>query len=122
MNMPTQLQAYAAAQALVDALDRRDTDTLQQGFCISDAVLEEVYQALDDSFDPGARLSLAPVALAFAERGGQRRFIDFYQQNDQAVALDCVLFADGQPSETAVYLALHQVDGQWLAHYKYIGH
>lgn len=122
MNIPTQLQAYAAAQALVDALDRRDADTLQQNFRISDAVLEEVYESLADVFDPGARLSLAPVAQAFAERGGQRPFFDLYQQNDQTVALDCVLFAEGEPSETAVYLTLSEVDGQWLAHYKYIGH
>lgn len=122
MNKPTQQQAYAAAHALLDAIDRRDTLALGQRFFISDAVLEELYECLDDYFEPGARLTLAPQALAFAERGGQRPFIDLYEQNDQALALECVLFTEGVPSEVALYVWLYAVDGQWRARYKSIGH
>lgn len=122
MDTPTQQQAYVAAQALLDAIDRRDALALGQRFLISDAVLEELYECLDDYFEPGTRLTLAPQALAFAERGGQRRFIDLYEQSDQTQALECVLFAEGVPSEVALYLRLYEVDGQWRAQYQYIGH
>lgn len=43
MSTPINHQAYAKAKLLVEAIDRRDSSTLEQDFGISSAVADEIY-------------------------------------------------------------------------------
>lgn len=48
MSSPTNHQAYAKAKLLVEAIDRRDSSTLEQDFGISRSVADEIYECVDD--------------------------------------------------------------------------
>ena len=121
MSIATPQQAFALAQALVHALDQRDHQALQRDFGLSPAVQEELYQTLADFFEADTRLSLAPEAQAFASEGRARPFIDTYITHAQTLGLECVLFADGAPSEALLHLEVREQDGQWALYCKYIG-
>ena len=48
MSAPINHQAYAKTKLLVEAIDRRDSSTLEQDFGISRSVADEIYECIDD--------------------------------------------------------------------------
>jgi len=121
MSTPTNQQAYAKLKELVEAIDVRDSQALQQEFGISYAVADEIYESIDEYFDKGTKLSIAPEETAFDSRGQQRPFIDAYETNDKALGLECVLFANGAPGEAILHIEVSESDGQLSVYYKYVG-
>ncbi|WP_192558487.1 hypothetical protein [Pseudomonas allokribbensis] len=121
MSIPTKQQAYAKTKLLVEAIDRRDPPTLESDFGISNVVAVEIYESIDDYFDKGTKISIAPQGKAFDASAQHRPFIDTYETNGKALGLECVLFANGEPSEAILYLEVFEGNGQLLVYYKYIG-
>ncbi|WP_213941372.1 hypothetical protein [Pseudomonas sp. dw_612] len=121
MSTPTNQQAYAKTKLLVEAIDRRDSPTLERDFEISNAVADEIYESIDDYFDKGTKISIAPEETAFDSRAQHRPFIDAYETNDKALGLECVLFANGAPGEAILHLEVSESNGQLTVYYKYIG-
>ncbi|RON06238.1 hypothetical protein [Pseudomonas brassicacearum] len=121
MSTPTNQQVYAKAKELVEAIGLRDSEALQQDFRITNAVADEIYESIDAYFDKGTKLSIAPEETAFDSFGQQRPFIDAYETNDKALGLECVIFADGTPSEAILHIEVSESNGQLAVYYKYIG-
>jgi hypothetical protein len=121
MSIPTNHQAYAKTKLLVEAIDRRDSSTLEQNFGISSAVADEIYECIDDYFTKGTKISIAPEEKAFDSSKQGRPYIDVYETNEKALGLECVLFADGAPGEANLHLEVSEVNGILMVYYKYIG-
>jgi hypothetical protein len=121
MSIPTKQQAYAIVKRFVDTIDLRDTKALELEFGVSRALAEEIYESVDEYFDQGTKLSLAPEEHAFDIKGDQRPFIDAYETNDKALGLECVLFANGRPEEAILHVEVSESEGGVKLYYKYIG-
>ncbi|WJV23180.1 MULTISPECIES: hypothetical protein [Pseudomonas] len=121
MNTPTKQQAYAITKKFVDAIDLRDTKALEHDFGVSSAVAEEIYESIDEYFEQGTKLSIAPEEHAFDVKGNQRPFIDAYETDDKALGLECVFFANGSPGEAILHIEVSESDGGIKLYYKYIG-
>src|SRR5471030_277260 len=121
MSTPTNQQAYAKTKLLVEAIDRRDSPTLERDFGIPSAVADEIYESIDNYFDKGTKISIAPEGKAFESSAQHRPFIDAYETNDKALGLECVLFANGAPGEAILHLEVSERNGQLAVYYKYIG-
>ncbi|UVM47721.1 hypothetical protein LOY38_14820 [Pseudomonas sp. B21-015] len=106
---------------LVIAINQRDSQALQCDFGISSVVADEIYEAIDDYFDRGTKVSICPEREVFESRGKQRPFVDVYETDDGALRLEYVLFADGKPSEAILHIAVSETDSQPSLYYKYIG-
>lgn len=121
MSIPTNQQTYAKTKLLVEAIDRRDSPTLERDFGISDVIADEIYESIDDYFGKGAKISIAPEEKAFDSSAHHRPFIDTYETNGKALGLECVLFANGAPGEAILHLEVSESNGQLALYYKYIG-
>ncbi|MBU6956901.1 hypothetical protein KRR23_03965 [Pseudomonas sp. CVAP len=121
MSTPTNQQAYTKAKEFVEAINLRDSKALLQGSRISNAVADEIYESIDDYFEKGTKLSIAPEEKAFDSHRRQRPFIDTYETNGKALGLECVIFADGKPSEAILHIEVSESNGQLAVYYKYIG-
>jgi hypothetical protein len=121
MSSPTNHQAYAKAKLLVEAIDRRDSSTLEQDFGISRSVADEIYEYIEDYFVKDTKISIAPEEKAFDLSIKGRPCIDVYETNEKAIGLECVLFADGVPGEAILHLEVSEVNGMLMVYYKYIG-
>jgi hypothetical protein len=121
MSSPTNHQAYAKAKLLVEAIDRRDSSTLEQDFGISRSVADEIYEYIEDYFVKDTKISIAPEEKAFYLSIKGRPCIDVYETNEKAIGLECVLFADGAPGEAILHLEVSEVNGMLMVYYKYIG-
>ncbi|MGN4047993.1 hypothetical protein [Pseudomonas sp. SM4] len=121
MSTPTNHQAYAKTKSLVEAINRRDSSTLEQNFGISSAVADEIYECIDEFFDKATSISIAPEEKAFDSSKQGRPYIDVYETNEKALGLECVLFADGAPGEAILHLEVSEVNGELMVYYKYIG-
>lgn len=121
MSMPTNQQTYAKIKKLVEAVDVQDFQALQQKFGTSNTVAGEMYESINDYFDIGTKLTIAPEEKAFDSHGQRRPFIDTYETNDKALGLECVLFANGVPSEVILHVEISQNNGQLVVYYKYVG-
>ncbi|MGF6207059.1 hypothetical protein [Pseudomonas frederiksbergensis] len=121
MSTPTNQQAYAKTKLLVEAIDRRDSPALERDFGISSAVADEIYESIDDYFDKGTKISIAPEEKAFDSRAQHRPFIDAYETDGKALGLECILFANGAPGEAIFHLEVSESNGQLAVYYKYIG-
>lgn len=114
-------QAYALADAFVRTLDRRDPAALQRDWAISPPVASEIIGMLDSYFTADQRLSLAPLAQAFAPGKGGRPAVDVYATHDGPLGMECALQADGKPCEAILHLQVSGHDGALRLHYHYIG-
>ena len=114
-------QAYALADDIVRTLDRRDAVALQRDWAIPPAVAGEIIDMLDSYFAAEQRLSLAPLAQAFAQGKGGRPDVDVYAANDGALGMECRLLADGKPGEAILHLDVSGHGGALRLHYHYIG-
>ncbi|PMY59476.1 MULTISPECIES: hypothetical protein [Pseudomonas] len=122
LNSPaTKQQAYAITQKFVDTINLRDAKALWLEFGISNAVAEEIHESIDEYFEQGTKLSLAPEEHAFDIKEHQRPFIDMYETNDKTVGLECILFANGSPGEAILHTEISASEGRIQLHYKYIG-
>lgn len=121
MSKPTNIQAYKKVKELIEAIDRRDTSVLESHFEIPSIVAEEIYECIDEFFDEGTRLSISPEAEAFSSGQHSRPFIDTYETNDEALGMECVIFANNKPSEAILHLELSESEGKIKTYYKYIG-
>ncbi|WP_083411790.1 hypothetical protein [Janthinobacterium sp. 1_2014MBL_MicDiv] len=114
-------QAYALAEAFVQALDRRDPVALQDGWAMSPALAGEIVDMVDGYFAPRQRLSLAPLADAFMAGRGGRPPVDVYATDAGPLGMECLLLADGKPDEAVLHLEVSGHDGALQLSYKYIG-
>jgi hypothetical protein len=121
MSAPINHQAYAKTKLLVEAIDRRDSSTLEQNFGISSSVADEIYECIEDYFVKDTKISIAPEEKAFDLSIKRRPYIDVYETNEKAIGLECVLFADGAPGEAILHLEVSEVNGMLMVYYKYIG-
>lgn len=114
-------QAHALATAFVHTLDLRDPGALQREWAMSPALVGEICDMVDSYFAPQQRLSLAPLAQAFAPGQGGRPPVDVYATDAGPLGMECMLLADGRPGEATVHLEVAGHDGALRLSYKYIG-
>lgn len=114
-------QAHALAATFVQALDRRDPAALQDDWAMSPALAGEIVDMLGSYFAPRQRLSLAPLAHAFAPGKGGRPPVDVYAADGGMLGMECLLLADGKPGEAILHLEVSGHDGALRLSYKYIG-
>ncbi|PTS99760.1 hypothetical protein DBR24_12150 [Pseudomonas sp. HMWF006] len=115
------MRAYVKVKKLVITISQRDSQALQRDFGISTAVADEIYEAIDHYFDRGTKISMCPEMEAFVSCTKQRPFVDIYEADDGALGLECILFADGKPSEAILHVEVSETDSQLSLYYKYIG-
>ena len=94
---------------------------MQQLCGFSSACAQEAIEAADAYFQRGTILALAPIGAAGEICASGRPAIDFFAMDDNTLGIECVLFADGKPSEAILHLAISDEDGATVLHYKYMG-
>ncbi len=121
MRMPTRQQAYDEAKRFIETIGLWDAPALQHKFGISGAVANEIFECIDEYFDEGASLSIAPLEAAFDSRTQKRPWIDVYETNVKALGMECVLFENGRPGEAILHIEVSENGEKLDLYYKYIG-
>ncbi|NUA30688.1 hypothetical protein [Cupriavidus basilensis] len=121
MRTPTRQQAYDEAKRFIETIGLRDAQALQHKFGIASAVAEEIFECIDEYFDEGAILSIAPLEVAFDSRTQKRPCIDVYETNGKALGMECVLFENGRPGEAILHIEVSENNEKLDLYYKYIG-
>ncbi|QBF27840.1 hypothetical protein EXN22_19915 [Pseudomonas tructae] len=120
MDAPLTDHEYEVLHDFVSAISCRDSETLRLRHQISPAVIEEIYEALDDCFPDARSLAICARNQAQQQIGGGRPFIDNFQTNEANTGIECILFADGCPSEAILHAELKTNDSTTRLHFKYI--
>ncbi|MDD1014839.1 hypothetical protein [Pseudomonas rubra] len=120
MDAPLTDHEYEVLHDFVSAIACRDSQTLRQRYEISPAVIEEIYESLDDYFPDAPSLTISARNQAQQQARGGRPFIDNFQTNEANTGIECILFANGCPSEAILHAELTTNDSTTRLHFKYI--
>lgn len=114
-------QAYELLQQFTAYISSRNSAALQLKFHLSPAVIEEIYESVDDYFDHGVQLSIASDSHVADVQAGGRKMIDFYSMDNGGVGVECVLIAGNEISEAILHAEFFFDSEHCSLNYKYIG-
>lgn len=121
MDISEQGRWYGLLSAFVRSLDGRDEVAMHNDWRLPGPVISEIFAELDAFFSAGQTISLSPQAGAFAAAANARPMIDAYATHQQTAGVECVLFADGKPSEAILHAEIAGEGDAMQLLYKYIG-
>ncbi|UVE66681.1 hypothetical protein L2Y90_06040 [Burkholderia pyrrocinia] len=122
--MPPSLndQAYKVISEFLGALNSMDKHLLESTFGVTEPILDEICESLDDYFGRKPSISLAPIEVAFSGKKGSRRYIDLFEMDDgQSWGAECILWVDGKAQEPILHVELSGKSDDLNLKYKYIG-
>lgn len=123
MNTSLNDPAYKAISEFLNALNTMDKRTLESRFGVTEPILDEICESLDDYFGRKPDISLAPIEVAFSGKRGARPYIDLFEMDDrQSWGAECVLWVDGKAEkEPILHVELRRASDNLDLRYKYIG-
>jgi hypothetical protein len=122
MNTSLNDPAYKAISEFLNALNAMDKRTLESRFGVTEPILDEICESLDDYFGRKPDISLAPIEAAFSGKRGARPYIDLFEMDDgQSWGAECVLWVDGKSAEPILHVELRGTSDNLELKYKYIG-
>jgi hypothetical protein len=122
MNPSLNDQAYKVISEFLDVLNSMDKRVLESKFGVTEPILDEICESLDDYFGRKPRISLAPIEVAFSGKQGSRPYIDLFEMDDgQSWGTECVLWVDGKAEEPILHVELSGSGDDLKLKYKYIG-
>jgi hypothetical protein len=122
MNPTLNDRAYKAISEFLDALNSMDKGALESKFGVTEPILDEICESLDDYFGRKPNVGLAQIDVAFSGKSGTRPYIDLFQMNDgQSWGAECVLWVDGKVAEPILHVELRGAIDELNLKYKYIG-
>lgn len=122
MNPSLNDRAYKAISEFLDAINSMDKRTLESKFGVTEPILDEICESLDDYFGRKPSIGLAPIELAFSGKRGGRPYIDLFEMDGgQSWGAECVLWVNGSAEEPILHVELSETNGELNLKYKYIG-
>jgi len=122
MNPSLNDQTYKVISEFLDALNSMDTQVLESRFGVTEPILDEICEMLDDYFGRKPRLSLAPIEVAFSGKKGSRPYIDLFEMDGgQSWGVECIIWVDGKAEEPILHVELSGSSNDLKLKYKYIG-
>lgn len=122
MNQLLNDRAYKAISDFIDAVNSMDKRTLESKYGVTEPILDEICESLDDYFGRKPSISLAPIEIAFSGKRGARPYIDLFEMEDgQSWGAECVLWVDGKAEEPILHVELRGTSDELNLTYKYIG-
>ncbi|MPV70041.1 hypothetical protein [Burkholderia sp. BE17] len=115
-------QAYKVISEFLGALNSMDKHLLESTFGVTEPILDEICESLDDYFGRKPSISLAPIEVAFSGKKGSRPYIDLFEMDDgQSWGAECILWVDGKAQEPILHVELSGKSDGLNLKYKYIG-
>ncbi|HDR9512183.1 hypothetical protein C5615_38285 [Burkholderia cepacia] len=115
-------QAYKVISEFLGALNSMDKHLLESTFGVTEPILDEICESLDDYFGRKPSISLAPIEVAFSGKKGSRPYIDLFEMDDgQSWGAECILWVDGKAQEPILHVELSGKGDDLNLKYKYIG-
>ncbi|WP_175947801.1 hypothetical protein [Burkholderia pyrrocinia] len=115
-------QAYKVISEFLGALNSMDKHLLESTFGVTEPILDEICESLDDYFGRKPSISLAPIEVAFSGKKGSRPYIDLFEMDDgQSWGAECILWVDGKAQEPIFHVELSGKSDDLNLKYKYIG-
>ncbi|AWU98422.1 hypothetical protein DM992_01720 [Burkholderia sp. JP2-270] len=98
-----------------------DKHLLGSTFGVTEPILDEICESLDDYFGRKPSISLAPIEVAFSGKKGSRPYIDLFEMDDgQSWGAECILWVDGKAQEPILHVELSGKSDDLNLKYKYI--
>ncbi|WP_175750201.1 hypothetical protein [Burkholderia pyrrocinia] len=115
-------RAYKVISEFLGALNSMDKHLLESTFGVTEPILDEICESLDDYFGRKPSISLAPIEVAFSGKKGSRPYIDLFEMDDgQSWGAECILWVDGKAQEPILHVELSGKSDDLNLKYKYIG-
>lgn len=122
MNPSLNDRAYKVISEFLDALNSMDKRALESRFGVTEPILEEICESLDEYFGTKPSISLAPIEVAFSGKSGSRPYIDLFEMDDgQSWGVECVIWVEGKAEEPILHVELSGPSDKLNLKYKYIG-
>ncbi|WP_162631569.1 hypothetical protein [Burkholderia sp. JP2-270] len=114
-------RAYRVISEFLGALNSMDKHLLGSTFGVTEPILDEICESLDDYFGRKPSISLAPIEVAFSGKKGSRPYIDLFEMDDgQSWGAECILWVDGKAQEPILHVELSGKSDDLNLKYKYI--
>ncbi|KVF70246.1 hypothetical protein [Burkholderia vietnamiensis] len=115
-------EAYALISEFMGSVNAMDKATLQARFGVTEPVLDEICESLNDYFGRKPDIALAPEGVAFSGKIGSRPYLDLYEMNDANTwGAECVIWVDGKAAEPVLHVELFGEGSNLGLRYRYIG-
>ncbi|WP_412022578.1 hypothetical protein [Burkholderia cepacia] len=107
---------------LLGAINSMDKHLLESAFDVTEPILDEICESLDDYFGQKPSISLAPIEVAFSGKKGSGPYIDLVEMDDgQSWDAECILWVDGAAQEPILHVELSGKSDDLNLKYRYIG-
>ncbi|MGG1949374.1 hypothetical protein AB1286_31935 [Trinickia sp. NRRL B-1857] len=122
MNTSLNDPVYKVISEFLDALNSMDGRTLESRFGVTEPILDEICESLDDYFGRKPDIRLAPIEVAFSGQRGEKPYVDLFEMDDgQSWGAECVLWVNGKAEEPILHVELRGASDKLNLQYKYIG-
>ncbi|WP_186204445.1 hypothetical protein [Burkholderia gladioli] len=122
MNSSLNNRVYKEIYEFLDAVNSMDKELLKSRFNVSEPILEEICESLEDYFGEKSSVGLAPIEKAFSGKKGSRPYIDIFEMGgDKSWGAECVLWVGGKATEPILHVELLGTNDGLNLKYKYIG-
>ncbi|MDJ1163144.1 hypothetical protein QHI69_14690 [Burkholderia gladioli pv. gladioli] len=82
MNSSINYRAYKEISEFLDAINSMNKEVLKSRFGVSEPILDEICESLEDYFGEKSIVDLAPIGEAFSSKRGSRPYIDIFEMDD----------------------------------------
>ena len=122
MNEIFNTNAYNLLSEFMRAVNTMSKAVLLEKFGITETILEEIQEALEDYFDGKQNISMAPMDMAFSEKVYSRPYIAIHEMNSPRTwDVECIILANNKASEAILHVELFENNNSLKLRYKYIG-
>ncbi|WP_186014664.1 hypothetical protein [Burkholderia gladioli] len=122
MNSSINYRAYKEISEFLDAINSMNKEVLKSRFGVSEPILDEICESLEDYFGEKSIVDLAPIGEAFSSKRGSRPYIDIFEMDDdKSWGAECVLWVGGKAAEPILHVELLETNDGLNLKCKYIG-
>lgn len=122
MDKEFETKAYTIISEFMDSVNFLNKKELHEKFGVTEPILEEICECLDDYFGQKPIISLASKDIAFSGKVCSRPYIDVYEMNDAHTwGVECVIWVGSKAAEPILHVELFDNDGNLGLRYRYIG-